>query len=70
MQVWEVILLSFGGTSVALATVALLFKKLLGHWFNKNLEQYKLTITQENNIALEKLGWHPKDRLENYINNL
>ena len=30
---------------------------------------YRETL-RENNIALEKLGWHPKDRLENYINNL
>ena len=30
---------------------------------------YRETL-RENNIALEKLGWHPKDRLEKYINNL
>ncbi|MDC1056597.1 hypothetical protein OAQ07_03490, partial [Flavobacteriaceae bacterium] len=30
---------------------------------------YRETL-RENNIALEKLGWRPKDRLENYINNL
>ena len=55
MQIWEVLLVSFGGTASALLTVAFLFKKLLGHWFNKNLEQYKLNIIQENSIALENL---------------
>ncbi|MBT2949663.1 hypothetical protein ACEO96_18920 [Vibrio anguillarum] len=55
MNILEVMLVSFGGTAVALSTAAFLSKKLLGHWFNKELEEYKAKIGHENSIALESV---------------
>lgn len=55
MDIFEILLLSFGGTTTALVVVGYFGKSLITHWFGKELEKYKLDISHENNEALETL---------------
>ncbi|WP_392339218.1 hypothetical protein [Moritella marina] len=65
MNILEVLIVSFGGTVTALAAVAFLSKKLLGHWFSKELEGYKENIKHENTLALESVKTELQKDLKN-----
>lgn len=55
MEVWQTILLAFGGNAALLAVLAWAVKSLTSQWLTKDLEKFKISIKAEADAKTEQL---------------
>ncbi len=55
MEAWQTFLAAFGGTATLLAALALLFKSIVKHWLDKDVETFKSQLKAAEAISTERL---------------
>ena len=55
MEVWQTILIAFGGNAVLLAVLAWAAKSLTSQWLTKDIERFKISVKSDADAASERL---------------